>query len=215
LKSKDRLKESSIRTAGKSLGFLAVALWLILGPPHAAISENRPLGRLHKGVFLVATSQLGDPNFSETVVLLIHYDKGGATGLVVNRKTDTPVNQAIPEVNGLDESSRFLFIGGPVQRNLLLALIETDQGIPDAKKILDRTYMTVDKKTLLGSIKGGESTAAVRIYSGYAGWGPGQLDGEIIRGDWTVMDADPETVFSEDPSGIWEKLSKMGEKIQI
>ncbi|HET6370375.1 MAG TPA: YqgE/AlgH family protein [Nitrospiria bacterium] len=215
LKNIDRTKDSRFRLAGLSFGLLAVALWLILAPSPGAISKTQAVGRLHEGVFLVATSQLGDPNFSETVVLLVHYDKRGATGLVVNRKTDVPVDRAIPEAKGLEGLSRFLFVGGPVQRDLLLALIETDKGLPDAQKILDRTYMTLDKETLLGSIKGGNGTQAVRIYSGYSGWGPGQLDGEVIRGDWTVIDADPDSVFSNDPSGIWEKLSKMGEKIQI
>jgi putative transcriptional regulator len=168
---------------------------------------------------LLSMPQLLDPNFSRTVVLLCKHTDEGAFGLVVNRPlvtTGTVTVTLDPPVT--TERELQVWVGGPVELERSWILVGRAPADPQAEdvgiRVADDLYLSTSPDLLRRMLEP-EPPPRMRLVIGYAGWGPGQLDGEIIRGDWTVMDADPETVFSEDPSGIWEKLSKMGEKIQI
>jgi putative transcriptional regulator len=170
---------------------------------------------LSAGSFLLASPHLRDPNFYQTVVLLLTYGKEGASGLIVNRPTEIPLNRAFPHVDGVEKLSRPIYFGGPVGTDRMIALLRSDTPLPDAKNVLERIYFTASLKNLTDALQSGSPDRTVRVYAGYSGWAPMQLDREFARGDWVSMEADPDAVFSEDPSSIWSTFFERREKIEI
>jgi putative transcriptional regulator len=160
-----------------------------------------------RGQLLIAGPTLIDPNFHRTVVLVCEHDADGAMGLVLNRPSPILAEQAIPELGGALGPDERLWVGGPVQTTSVVVLAdfaEAEDGMPVAGQIgivlpdadLDRVSTAVHR---------------ARAFLGYAGWGPGQLDGELEGEDWIVADFAPEDAFTEDPERLWgQALGRMG-----
>jgi putative transcriptional regulator len=161
-----------------------------------------------RGQLLVAGPALLDPNFWRTVVLVIEHNEEGALGLVLNRPSETSVGEAVPELETLLDPNGLLFIGGPVQPSAVIVLAEFEDAT-------DAALVAFDDIGVLGTGPSAEElTAGVRTgraFLGHAGWGPGQLDGELERGDWILEPARRQDAFSEDPGGLWsEVLTRKG-----
>lgn len=161
------------------------------------------VGQLAKGKFLVASRSLRDPNFTETVILLVDYDRRGALGVVVNRPTDVALTEALPEVGELRRRKDVVYLGGPVARDRMLLLVRTREQPPQSLRVFDRVFASGNLDALRKSMARGD---AIRAYAGYAGWGPGQLDLEVGRGDWFIGPADSDAVFTERPATVWGTL---------
>jgi putative transcriptional regulator len=161
-----------------------------------------------KGRFLVATDNLANTSFQETVILVTHYSERGATGITINRPADVPMNEAFPSVKELSEVNDTLYLGGPVKTNGIFVLMQTKQPHAGMKKITDNIYFTVGLTAVIHSIPKAKEGEETRAYAGFAGWAPGQLDAEIKRGDWIIVDTDPSIVFDEDPGALWQRLRK-------
>jgi putative transcriptional regulator len=159
--------------------------------------------RLARGKFLVANKSLVDPTFSETVVLLVDYGDHGALGVVLNRPTDVPLTTALPEVKELRKRKDRIFLGGPVARDRMVLLLRAAAAPPQSVEVFEKVYATGSLSALRHSIDHGE---AVRAYAGYAGWGPGQLDAEVDRGDWLIGPADSKAIFEDAPNGLWSRF---------
>ncbi len=165
-----------------------------------------PREKLAKGKFLVASRRLSDPNFSETVVLLIEYGPDGAMGLVINRPSNVKLSTVFPDVKALKQRKDMVYVGGPVAGNQMLMLIRSNQTPAAAKPVIDNVYMSASWEVLEGLIKKGSAEQPFRLYAGYAGWAPNQLDFERTRGDWHVLQADADSIFSLDPKALWQDL---------
>ena len=173
----------------------------------AAPPERAPAsGALAKGVFLIASESLSDPNFSQTVVLLLDYDQTGAIGLIINRPTEVTLASLLPELEELSGRSAPVFIGGPVGRTRLFLLVRSTTPPPHSEEVVAGVYVSTSLDTLRDIIAGEPEGVAFQAYAGYAGWAPGQLDGEMLRGDWLVTPGDSDTVFEKAPSGVWREL---------
>ena len=159
---------------------------------------------LGKGKLLVATEVVQGRAFAESVILLLKYDATGAVGLVVNRPTEALPAQALPELAGLDRYEGTLYWGGPVELFTLRALLHSDAPPDNAVLIFDRVYLAPLDENLLD---GASSNANLRFFVGYAGWAPGQLEQELAFGSWHIVAATEALVFTDDPGGIWRKLS--------
>jgi putative transcriptional regulator len=159
------------------------------------------------GKLLVASRTLNDPNFSRSVVLLVSYSENGALGLIVNRPVGVAPETVISDMEALADYDGVVFAGGPVGIDKLFVLLRTSEAPEQAERVFDDVFVSHSRAMLeaLGATLPDQTR--LRIYAGYAGWGPGQLDAEIRRGDWTVADASVEFVFSEDPDGIWSRLA--------
>jgi putative transcriptional regulator len=166
---------------------------------------------LAKGKFLVASRRLGDPNFAETVVLLIAYNQQGAMGVVINRPAETPLSTLLPNVEGLRERADEVFLGGPVGRNQLLILARVPRQPEESQPVFADVYTIADQSVLERLIQERGADMKFRAYVGYAGWGAGQLDFEMSQGGWHVTPADASTVFDKPPSDIWPDLIRRGE----
>jgi putative transcriptional regulator len=155
-----------------------------------------------RGHLLIAGPALLDPNFWRTVVLVGEHSEEGALGVVLNRSSETPVEEALPELMPLAEDLGTVHVGGPVQPSAVVVL--ADFVDPDAAETL-----VLDSVGFLPSeVEPGElgELRRARVYAGYAGWGPGQLDGELEEGSWIVEPARPEDVFTDDPEGLWSDV---------
>lgn len=159
-----------------------------------------------RGKFLIAARKLIDPNFSETVVLLIDYGSHGAMGVVINRPTRIKLSIVLPKIKGLKNRPDVLYMGGPVQRDRLMLLVKSAQQPKEAYTIFEDVFIGAKPETIQQMIDRQEAKERFRAYAGYAGWSPGQLDREIARGDWHILRADAATIFDKDESEIWPDL---------
>lgn len=148
------------------------------------------------GRFVIAAPHLEDRNFRQTVILLVAADETGALGLIVNRPAA-----------GAETGQPAYYFGGPVPASRPFVLFRSAEDVTDAGHVVDDVYVTVSE-SVLESIAGEDpEDARVRIFIGYAGWGPGQLEAEIARGDWTLRDATGADVFSVEPRHLWRRLA--------
>ena len=162
------------------------------------------IGALHslKGHLLVAGPSLVDPNFRRTVVLVGEHSDEGALGVVLNRTSGATIGEALPELASLVDASATLHVGGPVQPSAVVVLAEfAEPGEAESLILGDIGFLPseVDPDAL------GELRRA-RVFAGYAGWGPGQLDDELDEGSWIVEAAVPDDVFTSDPDELWSEV---------
>jgi putative transcriptional regulator len=156
------------------------------------------------GHFLVAHPRLTDPNFEQTVVLVLSHGEQGAIGLVVNRPSDLALSRLLPDVESLRERDDRAYFGGPVAPRTIRLLVRAEDGPPGAFHAFDDVWAADDPALLAELVERG--VGEVRVYAGYAGWAAGQLDAELARGDWHVAPARAELVFSPRPATIWGAL---------
>ena len=191
---------------------LIAAVHIIHGAPDAARVQLRPgaVKNLRPGTLLVASRDLPDPNFTDTVVVLAQFsEKDGAMGLIVNRQTSVPLSRVVPDLKGRADMS--VFLGGPVSADSVLALARSARPIADSQHIADDVYLVTSAESLEAQLQAGEGREHVRIYLGYCGWAPGQLERETIAGGWHVLPPDPAVVFDADPDSVWERELKKSE----
>jgi putative transcriptional regulator len=154
-----------------------------------------------RGQLLIAGPGLLDPNFQRTVVLIVEHTDDGAFGLVLNRPSETTVGEAVDELDRFVDGDDTLFIGGPVSQSALIVLAEFD----DAQQA---ALVAFDDIGVLGEHADGAPppTRRGRAFAGHAGWGPGQLDSELDRGDWILEPAAREDAFSDEPGSLWASV---------
>jgi putative transcriptional regulator len=168
------------------------------------------------GRLLVATPLLEDPNFKRAVVLIVeHEDVQGTLGVVLNRPTAISVGQVLEQWTDLTTEPSVVFRGGPVAQNsaLALALIpgrEEPAGwraLDGAPSLARLGLLDLDTPPRLLA----PAISRLRVYAGYAGWSPGQLDAEIGNGAWYVLPAEPGDVFAADPDRLWRQVLRRQE----
>ncbi len=168
--------------------------------------EQGKTRKVTRGVFLVATPQLHDPNFRQSVVLICEHGSGGSLGLVINRRTEQQITEVLPQATGLHEKAGFVYIGGPVQKDSLLILHRMGREVPESRPIFDGVCLGGDLGALEEVFTRGEENGLVRVYMGYAGWAPGQLQFELSTGSWLVLPAQMALVFARDPLLVWPTI---------
>ncbi len=152
-----------------------------------------------RGQLLIAGATLPDPNFARTVVLVCEHSEDGALGLVLNRPGDLVVGESAPELADLLGEDALIDSGGPVQTDALLVLAEFEH--PEQAGI-----QVVANVGLVGDGSEVEDTIRARVFAGYAGWGPGQLDHELEREDWFVAPAGIDDIFNPDADELWARV---------
>jgi len=162
--------------------------------------------RLARGVFLIAKKSMPDPNFAGTVLLITEYGESGTVGLVLNRPLDKPAHEILPELKELDPGSSTLFLGGPVRLNSLRVLVQTETDLGEYHSVVGNVFQITDLEGVRSLLDRELGQFRIRLYAGYAGWYPGQLEREMLRGDWLLSRADTSLIFTDDPASLWEKL---------
>jgi putative transcriptional regulator len=161
-----------------------------------------------RGQLLIAGPKLQDPNFWRTVVLVVEHNEEGALGLVLNRPSETTVGEVVPQLADLVDPAEDVLVGGPMQPGAVIVL--ADFVNPD-----DAALIAFDAIGVMAS--GSDPTdladgvRKARAFAGHAGWGPGQLDDEVERGDWILEPARTRDAFTPDPAELWiDVLSRKG-----
>ncbi len=158
------------------------------------------------GFFLVASEEMQDPRFKEAVILVTPHHRGEVVGVVVNKPTETAVSTLFPQSELNDEHSRQLYFGGPLSKQSLLFLISSKKQPEASLRIFDDVFLSADSNVLQQVLRHPRPFAGLRIFSGYAGWKPGQLEAEVKKGYWLLREADTEILFNTEPGLIWRKL---------
>lgn len=168
---------------------LALALLL----PLAALAQ--PQAEAPNSLLLVAKPELADPNFRRTVVLVTQTADASTVGVILNR----------PGPRRDERTGSTLYFGGPVMREVVVALYRSERP-PEAAAfhVLPGVYLTMHPRNL--DALRGAPPALFRLYEGFSGWAPGQLQGELVRGDWFALPASEEILFREDTRGLWDEL---------
>ena len=155
-----------------------------------------------RGQLLIAGPTLLDPNFQRTVVLMVEHSPEGALGLVLNRPSETTVGEVVPELEELVAPDSPVFIGGPVAQGGLIVLGQFEQ--PDESALL--SFDDVGILRTEGLLDEPPTLIDARSFAGHSGWGPGQLDSELERGDWILEPARTQDAFSPEPEQLWSKV---------
>jgi len=197
-----------LRAANNNRWIAAVAVFLAWGllilPLSTAAADDENLS----GRMLVATTQIGDPRFAKTVIYMLQHDQAGAMGLVVNRPVGRLSYKQLLEEMGEDGahaiSSTFdVFYGGPVESQRGFVLHSLDYRDDDTRVISNFSGVTTSRK-IVRAIAEGRGPQRFLFILGYAGWAPGQLEGEIRRRSWVSVDADELLVLGDDHAEKWD-----------
>ena len=186
------------------LRFSGILLYTLLvsGSVTPSVAEERQV----LGFFLVASEEMQDPRFKQAVILVTPHHRGEVVGVVVNKPSETAVSTLFPQSELKDEHSRQLYFGGPLSKQSLLFLISSKKQPEASLRIFDNVFLSADSKVLEQVLRHPKPFAGLRIFSGYAGWKPGQLEAEVEKGYWLLREADTEILFNTEPGLIWRKL---------
>jgi putative transcriptional regulator len=177
-------------------------------------TASRDPRQLKPGVFLYAAPGMADPNFAESVVLLVEHSSAGSMGLVVNRPTRVPLQELLPFVKAPAASDLRVHWGGPVQQEAILALVRTNWPSESARAVLPEVYLTGELADLRAALALRNPGERLRVFNGYAGWGKGQLAAELQAGGWVVDRADARSVFAPDSSDLWYRVYHILERLE-
>ncbi len=162
-----------------------------------------------QGQLLISSPLLHDPNFRRTVVLMTHHDDDGAMGLVLSRPSEIRVADAVPELADLPGAGELVYVGGPVQPEAVVVLVEHESE-PELPIVGNVAFMPAD--TDVDDL----DAVRTRVFAGYSGWGPGQLEDELEESSWIVVPAEPDDAFAPDPDELWRTvLHRKGGKFAL
>jgi putative transcriptional regulator len=155
------------------------------------------------GHVLIASPSILDPNFRRTVVFITAHTDEGAVGLILNRRSEATVGEAVPQLAPLTDTDEPVFVGGPVNPDGVAVLAEFDD--PDDAGVVvfeDVGFVALDE-VLEGAPP---DLQRRRVFAGVAGWGPEQLEEELERDDWIIEPAGADDIFTDDPEGLWSTV---------
>lgn len=170
--------------------------------PVMAEGEFSP-SSVKKGVLLVASPSIADPNFRHTVLLILKHGPEGTAGLILNRPTDVLLSDVLPDLIALKGTSHRVFVGGPVKPTELLMLFRLTNPPADAQRVFDGVYVGGTQALLERTVTQPKPTETFRAFVGFAGWASGQLEFEMQQGSWGVLPPNSFNLFDKDPAALW------------
>ena len=180
----------------------AAALLLALAISAPALAQQHLPAN---GLFLIAKPSLTDPNFAKTVVLVTQTEDGSTVGVIINRPSPLKLSQFLSQEYPTQNYRDPIYIGGPVMRQAIIAVYRSDTAPAAAAfHVLKNIYLTMhpDNINLLLAAQ----DAQYRLYAGFSGWMPRQLESEVARDGWFLLPADESMVFRKSAEGLWEEL---------
>jgi putative transcriptional regulator len=189
------------------LSLLLACVLLVLPAAGARAQQDLPANAL----LLIAKPSLADPNFSRSVVLVTQTEDGGTVGVIVNRPTTLKLQEFL---SGEFDTSNYLdpvYVGGPVMRQVLVVLFHSDsKPAAPAFHVLKDVYLTMHPDNIARLFA--DKAARYRVYAGFSGWAPNQLESEFMRDGWYFLQADEATVFRSNTEGLWQELVDRAQK---
>ena len=161
-------------------------------------------------ILLIARAELPDPNFRDSNVLVMNHIGPSPAGVIINRPTRIPVSRLFPEIATLAHLDDKVYFGGPVGIQSLSFLFRFEKPPEHATEVLDGVYFSTDRELLRRLLGRDKPMEGLRVFIGLSGWGRGQLEGEIARGDWTLEPADASTIFEPKSQRLWPEQQPPG-----
>ena len=157
------------------------------------------------GIFLIAKPTLADPNFAKTVVLVTQTENASTVGVIINRPSTLGLSQFLSDEFSTQNYRDPIYFGGPVMRQAIVAVYRSET-VPAAAAfhVLKNIYLTMHADNLKQMLA--TPGATYRLYAGFSGWAPRQLESEFSRDDWLILPADEVMLFRKDVEGIWQEL---------
>ena len=197
------------RRVARALGAVLL-LCTISSPTFAEDTKGAKDAKPLTAILLVARPELRDSNFKDSVVLVMNNLGSAPVGFIVNRPTRVEVSHLFPESERLARLADKLYFGGPVALESVSFLVRADTPPEHAIQVLDGVYLSSDRELLGKLLERDKPMEGLRILVGYSGWGPGQLEAEITRGDWTIAPADANAIFNAKSEHPWPDLPQEG-----
>jgi putative transcriptional regulator len=170
------------------------------------VLPNTITGNPGPGMFLVAKRALDDSHFGQSVVYLVEHGGDGTLGLIVNRLSDVSLSDVVPDIEDKLATVHALYYGGPVGLPMILMLVRSESATEGMAHVVDDVYISSDRRVLDEVIAAKKPDSELRFYIGHSGWAAGQLDFELLRGDWHVVTADTDAIFSGETGSLWNRL---------
>ncbi len=168
--------------------------------------QSKSTKTLGLGKILVASRDIGDPRFMESVILLVRYDDQGVVGLVLNRRTKLPISKVLDDLKEAKDRTDMVYVGGPVEPPSVFGLFQSPAKVEGAEKIFDGVYFVTAKPLFEKTLSARPAPDVFHVYLGYAGWNKDQLRMEVQLGAWYVFPADTSAVFNSDPESLWLEM---------
>jgi putative transcriptional regulator len=154
-------------------------------------------------ILLVAQAELPDPNFKDSIVLVMNNIGPAPAGVIINRPTSIAVSRLFPDLERLAQWDDKVYFGGPVEIATVSFLVRADAAPEHATEVLYGVYISTNQELLRKLLGRDKPMDGLRIFIGYSGWAPGQLEAEIARGDWTVAPAEASAIFDGKSERPW------------
>lgn len=184
----------------------ALLLMLLCAPSRtisATAAKPRSAAKPPTAILLVAKHDLSDPDFSDSVVLVMNNLGPAPVGIIVNRPTPVPVSRLFPDLKRLTRVRDRVYFGGPVEFGTVWFLFRAAKPPERAIQAFDGVYLSADRKLLIELLGRDKPMDGLRIFVGHAGWAPGQLEDEIAQGAWGLERAAPEAIFNGKSEHPW------------
>ena len=154
-------------------------------------------------IVITAREGLPDPNFKDAIVVVMNNIGAAPAGVIINKPTKIPVARVFADLQHLDKLDDRIYFGGPVRIEAVSFLFRADTPPENATRVLDDVYFSANPQLLRQLLSREKPMKDLRIFVGYAGWAPGQLEDEIARGDWKLTPADPRSIFEHRSEHPW------------
>lgn len=174
-------------------------LLLCTAPWPASADDAKPLTT----ILLVARPQLRDLNFKDSVVLVMNNIASAPAGIILNRPTKIAVSKLFDDLERLSKLEDKLYFGGPVATGAVSFLFRADTPPERATRVIDGVYFSTSRDLLIELLARDKPMEQLKIFVGYSGWAPGQLEAEIERGDWSLAPADLDAIFGKKAEHPW------------
>ena len=180
-------------------GTLPLLLLLLAPPSTPAADEAKRL----TAILLISRAESPDPNFADSVVLVMNNLGPAPVGVIINRPTQLPVSHLFPDLKHLAQLHDRVYFGGPVELRSVWFLLRFATPPEHAIQAIDDIYISADRKLLLQLLARDKPMEGLRIFVGHSGWAPGQLEAEIASGAWTLEHATREAIFNGKSEHPW------------
>lgn len=184
----------------RTLAATLYAFVLLLGASHPTAAEDSP----HLTAILVtARGELPDPDFADSIVLVMNNLGPAPVGVIVNRPTKVLVAELFPDLKRLAQLHERVYFGGPVELDTVWFIFRATKPPKHAIRTFADVWLSADRDLLLTLLNRNKPMDGLRIFLGHSGWAPGQLEAEIKAGAWTLHPANPDTIFQEKSNRPW------------
>jgi len=207
LESAVRFRTGRIRIGLGAVDRALVAVFLLLAMSSPTLADD---AKASTAIVIAARPGLPDPNFKDSVVLVMNNIGPAPVGVIINRPTRIAVSELFPENKRVAALQDKVYFGGPVEITAVSFLFRADAPQDQALQVIDGVYFSRSRQLLDKLLGRDKPMSGLRILVGYSGWAPGQLEAEIAHGDWTLSPASADAIFGKKPEHPWPERESPG-----